>query len=111
VVVLLEPGVRAGISDLVSAPIQGVWFPGREVGLRILQPRGVDPYSDQFWYPVRVGQDRVANARVFGGEAPIGALRVLRFDGHRVAMPASVEAADVAAYAVVWERDAPLLQP
>ncbi len=111
VVVLLEPGVRAGISDLVSAPMQSVWFPGQDVGLRILQPKGLDPYSDQFWYPVRIGRDRVANARVFGGEAPIGAVRVLRFDGRQVTMPASVEAADVAAHAVVWERDAPLLQP
>ncbi len=111
VIVLLEPGVRAGISDLVSAPMQSVWFPGRDVGLRILQPRGLDAHSDQFWYPVRIGRDRVANARVFGGEAPIGAVRVLRFDGQRVTMPASVGATDVAAYDVVWERDAPLTQP
>jgi hypothetical protein len=111
VVVLVEPGVRSGISDLVSASIQRVWFPGRDVGLRILQTRGVDAFSEQFWYPVRVGHDRVVNARVFGGEAPIGAVRVLRFDGQRVVMPASVGAADVAAYAVVWERDMPLIQP
>jgi hypothetical protein len=111
IIVLLEPGVRAGISDLVSAPMQSVWFPGRDVGLRILQPRGLDSHSDQFWYPVRIGQDRLQNARVLGGEAPIGAVRVLRFDGRRVAMPASVGAADVAPYDVVWERDAPLIQP
>jgi hypothetical protein len=110
-IVLVEPGVRSGISDVVSAPMQRVWFPGRDVGLRILQPRGLDAYSDQFWYPVRVGDDRVVNARVFGGEAPIGAVRVLRFDGHRVVMPANVGAADVAAYDVVWERDMPLAQP
>lgn len=111
VIVLLEPGVRAGISDLVSAPMQSVWFPRRDVGLRILQPRGLDSHADQFWYPVRIGHDRVANARVFGGEAPIGAVRVLRFDGRQVTTLASVKAEDVAPYDVVWERNAPLTQP
>jgi hypothetical protein len=112
VIVLLEPGVREAISDTLSPAVARVWFPGRTVGLRILQPEV--PGSNPLTAPGRLVEllpHKAVNTEVAGGDASYQHLHILRFDGRSVTRPAQIDASDVVGYPITWKRDGPLVPP
>lgn len=106
---VVKPGVALSVPDVMSERIASVWFPGRDVGLRILtkDAQPLEP-GHASWWKVRFGPDRADNVKIGGGSTTYGALRIFFFDGSRLSPIAELRAEDIAGYPAVWERSDPL---
>ncbi|HEY8612875.1 MAG TPA: hypothetical protein VIL69_16510 [Roseomonas sp.] len=109
--VLVSPEVPWLTAEALPDVVPVVWFPGRDVSLRVLRPGPVLTPHYGNWLGVRLTEAAAINLRNGGGAAPYTQVRILRFDGRKITMPAQIDVSDVAIYPVSWERDAPLVQP
>jgi hypothetical protein len=109
-VVLVDKDVRLVTPDVMSYRVSPVWFRGRDLGLRILQRDIPTGWDSVFWARVLLEDARASNLRIGGGVAEYNALRILRFDGRRITVPAQLDASDFEGYPVDWKRSAPLRQ-
>lgn len=108
-IVIVAPDVTLSVPDVMSERISRIWFPGRDVGLRVLvkhsQPG--EP-GHESWWRVVFGENGAENVKVGGGRSDYASLRVFRFDGHAVTPVEALTAADVAGYPALWQRNSPL---
>jgi hypothetical protein len=109
VLILVKPGVELAVPDVMSSRIASVWFPGRDVGMRILTKGAqvLEPSHDA-WWRVRFAPDQAENIRIGGGASSYEALRVLSFDGVSVVPLARLRSEDIDGYPATWERTGPV---
>lgn len=112
IIVLVDPSVQLAVPDAMSGRIASVWFPGRNVGLRILA-KGALPLepAHESWWRVGFFADRVENVRIGGGRSDLSAVAIFRFDGKSVEPVTRLRESDIAGYPAQWHRTEDLYLP
>lgn len=109
-IVLVQPHAPLSVPDVMADRVSRIWFPGRDVGLRILvqNAQPAEP-THEAWWRVVFGEDQIDNVKVGGGTSDYSALRVFRFDGQTLTPLTALNAADIEGYPALWRRHTPLL--
>jgi hypothetical protein len=108
--VLVKPGVTLSVPDVMSGRIASVWFPDRDIGLRMLT-KGAEPLElgHTLWWKVLLRPESAENVRIGGGSTAIENMRIFSFDGAQVTPLNQLGMTDTDGYPVTWEREDPLL--
>jgi hypothetical protein len=109
-IVLVDKDVRLVTPDIMSYRVAPVWFQGRDLGLRVLRRDSPAEWDSASWGRVVLEDTQASNLRIGVGVAGYDAIRILRFDGRRITIPALLDSSDVTGYPVDWKRSEPLRQ-